>query len=83
MSFIDSVLNTAHIYLDHATFRVHVADVSVFPFDRMNEDDKPYFVLSIGKSNDPEQNKQSLLVTVSDDYNLEALAKWIKSYEVE
>jgi len=75
-------LKIAHIQLDNATFRVHVTDSDVFRIDKMNDGSKPDFVLWISKSNDPEQNKQSLLVTVSDDYNLEDLAKWIKSYEV-
>ena len=78
---IEEVINTAHIHLDNATFRVHVQDSDVFPIQIMNEDNsKPEFVLWIGKSNDPEQEKQSLLVNVGPYYSLDELSNWISYY---
>lgn len=79
---ISDFLETAHIHLEQATFRVHVNNSTAFDIKAMNEaEDKPDFVLWTGRSNDPEQKQQSILVTVVLDYDLVALARWIKCYE--
>ena len=80
-STIEQIINTAHIHLDNATFRIHVQDADVFPIRVMNEDDsKPEFILWISKSNDPEQKKQSLLVSVGPYYSLDELNEWVQHY---
>lgn len=76
----EEILKTAHIQLDHANFRVHVKDASVFPFERM-EEEKPDYVLWVSRSNDSTQRETSLIVSVIDGYDLEELADWIRSYE--
>ncbi len=81
---IENILNTAHIHLDNATFRVHVKDSLAFPIQLMNDGaDKPDFVITISRSNDPSQFKQSLLVWVCDGYDLDVIAAWISKYDTQ
>lgn len=78
---MEDILKTAHIHLDNATFRVHVKDSAAFDIGIMNHsNDKPEGILWVGRSNDPEQTKQSILVCVCDGYNLEEIAEWISKY---
>lgn len=80
-TILGSAINTAHIHLDNAVFRVHVNDTADFDLGRMVEaDKKPTGVLWAGRSNDPSQNKTSLLVCVTEGYNLEEVAEWVESF---
>jgi len=79
---IEDILKTAHIHLESATFRVHVKDSMAFPIQLMQDGaDKPDFVISISRSNDPAQFKQSLLVWVCDGYDIDIIADWITKYD--
>lgn len=76
---IEEMLSTAHIHLEHALYRIHVADASKYPIERMNEE-KPSYVLYVAQSLDPDQAKQSLLIN-AEECNLGELAAWVRSYE--
>jgi hypothetical protein len=79
---IETVLNTAHIHLDHAVFRIHVQDSRNYPIEEMNESpDKPDFLLYVSYSADPEQTKQSIIAAVVDGYDLNELADWVRKFE--
>lgn len=77
----DDILKTAHIHVENVMLRVHVKDSGAFNIGLMNELPKPDSVLFIGRSNDQEQTKQSLLVSVVGDYDVNEIADWIKKYE--
>jgi len=77
----EEIFNTANIHVESVMFRVHVKDSSCFKIDLMNELEKPDSVIFIGRSNDPEQTKQSLLVNVVGDYDINEIGEWITKYE--
>lgn len=77
---MSDILKTAHIHLEQAMLRVHVKDTSVFKLELM-EEDKPDYVVWISRSNDKTENKTSLVVCVTDGYDLEEIAEWINKYD--
>lgn len=77
------ILKTAHIHLDSATLRIHVKDSLAFNMNMMNEDEKrPPYIMWVGRSNDPEQTKKSILMGVCDGYDLEEIAEWVDKYDL-
>jgi hypothetical protein len=68
------------IELDNATFRVSVEDTDKYDCQEMNEN-KPDYVLWISRSNDSADRHNTLIVSVTDGYDLEEISNWIKSNE--
>lgn len=74
---LSQAIRTAHIHLDSATLRVHVDNIDNYDLDRM-EAFKPDCVMGVSRSNDPSQNKQSFLVCVCGEYDLEEIADMVE-----
>ena len=75
----ENALKTAHIHFESATFRIHVPNVDGVDLQKL-DDNKPDFVISVGKSHDFFQNKSSLLVDVVDGYDVDLIADWFEKY---
>lgn len=74
-------LKTAHIQVEYILLRVYVDDVEKIPFEEMdNDDSKPKFIEDISKSSDTTRNNSSILIRVSDEYEIEVLNDWINKF---
>lgn len=78
----EEILKTAHIHIESATLRVHIDSIDKYDTNKMSEDElKPDFVMWVSKSHDYDQKKDSLLVEVVGEWDLNILAEWVKKYE--
>lgn len=78
---LDKILYSAHIHLDHSVYRVYVEDSSLVDVRLMNEDyQRPKFVTSVYRSNDPARSQTSILVDVNEEFEMQELADWVNSY---
>lgn len=75
----ENALKTAHIHFESATFRIHVKDADKIDLQKL-DDNRPSFVISVGRSHDFTQKKTSILVDVVDGYNIDEMANWFENY---